>query len=435
MHRSSSVVRSTMIAVAAALLAACGGSDGGAPLQDVAVANDDNADPATLAEITALLQSVETATSALEIPGSDDDSVTRGTRPGRFPGVKQTNLVANKPEFGAQILEPELQNAWGIAIRPAGFGGHFWVSSTNVGKSLTYVGDVSGTPLFQDELKFVNTLGPVTGVVFNPGAQFVITQAHEDGPITNAAKFLFANLSGTITAWTERAHPGGGFDHPADSVVVVDGTARRSEFIGVAMTPGADRMLAADFGAQPALRVYDGKFAEVGAFASPFEKKPRGFEAFNVHTVDDSVFGMYARHVPPTELLPEGRLVEFTPDGQLIAKWRGRGYLNNPWGIALAAKDFGIYSGCLLVGNFGDGTIVAFHPRLKVALDYVRDEHGQRVVIDGLWGLQFGNGASLGEANHMYFAAGPNKEADGLFGKLQANPNAPRFFDSISLCR
>ena len=33
-----------------------------------------------------------------------------------------------------------------------------------------------------------------------------------------------------------------------------------------------------------------------------------------------------------------------------------------------------------------------------------------------------GNGASLGTANHLYFAAGPNKEEDGLFGKLAANP-------------
>jgi hypothetical protein len=40
---------------------------------------------------------------------------------------------------------------------------------------------------------------------------------------------------------------------------------------------------------------------------------------------------------------------------------------NCPWGLALAPKDFGLYSGRLLVGNFGDGKIVAFHPRRKVA--------------------------------------------------------------------
>lgn len=357
-----------------------------------------------------------------------------------FPGVKQTNLVANKPEFGAQILEPDLQNAWGIAIRPAGLGGHFWVTAERTGKSIEYVGDVGDTPLFQDDLKVVDTLGAPTGVVFNPGTQFVINQPHENGTITNAAKFLFANASGTITAWTERERNDGGFDRPGDSVTVVDGTARFSEFLGVALSPANDFMYAADFGAEAALRVYDGAFVEVGAFANPFNrgahKKPDGFEAFNVQTIGESVFAMYGRHVPPDAVLPpEGRLAEFDAEGRLIAKWRGRGYLNYPWGVALAPKAFGLYGGCLLVGNFGDGTIVAFHPRHKVALDYVRDEHWNRVVIDGLWGLQFGNGASLGEANHMYFASGPNKEADGLFGKLEPNPNTLRHLRGISLCR
>jgi uncharacterized protein (TIGR03118 family) len=128
-------------------------------------------------------------------------------------------------------------------------------------------------------------------------------------------------------------------------------------------------------------------------------------------------------------------LAEFDAQGQLVATWAGRGHLNYPWGVAMAPKDFGLYSGCLLVGNFGDGTVVAFHPRLKAAIDYVRDDHGRRVVLDGLWGLQFGNGASLGESNHMYFAAGPNDEADGLVGKLQANPATLRRIAGVSLCR
>jgi uncharacterized protein (TIGR03118 family) len=335
-----------------------------------------------------------------------------------------------------------LQNPWGIAIRPAGLGGHFWLGANKTAKSIQYVGDVGDTPLFQDDLKIVHTLGAPTGVVFNAGTQFVITQPHENGAITNAAKFLFANISGTITAWTERPREEGGFDRPGDSVTVVDGSARHSAFVGVAVSPVGDLMYAADFGAEPALRVYNGAFVEVAEFANPFQrhaqKKPGEFEAFNVQTVGESVFVTYGKHVQPdpsTAPPAAGRLAEFDADGRLIDVWRGRGYLNYPWGVALAPKDFGLYGGCLLVGNFGDGTIVAFHPRRKVALDYVRDEHGRRVVIDGLWGLQFGNGASRGEANHLYFAAGPNREADGLFGKLQANPNTLRHGGGISLCR
>jgi hypothetical protein len=36
-----------------------------------------------------------------------------------------TRLVASDASLGAAIVDPTLVNAWGIAIRPAGLGGHF----------------------------------------------------------------------------------------------------------------------------------------------------------------------------------------------------------------------------------------------------------------------------------------------------------------------
>ena len=49
---------------------------------------------------------------------------------------------------------------------------------------------------------------------------------------------------------------------------------------------------------------------------------------------------------------------------------------------------------------------------------YLRGRDWQAIQINGLWGLAFGNGASLGRANYLYFTDGPNGEADGLFGSL-----------------
>lgn len=111
-----------------------------------------------------------------------------------------------------------------------------------------------------------------------------------------------------------------------------------------------------------------------------------------------------------------------------MAIWRDRGLLNAPWGLAFAPEDFGAYGGMLLVGNFGDGTIIAFDPTTRTAVDYLRDPAGKPIVIDGLWGLQFGNGASLGAADALYFAAGPEEEKQGLFGRLVAasQPLTPR---------
>ena len=438
------------VAMATTVVSACGGSadDSARALPSAAQTDaNDETDAASLAKAQLAYAQADRGAQSRGLPSLYDATPrepAQGAGPGfhGFPGVKQSNLVASTAAYTPQIVEPQMKNAWGIAIRPAGLGGHFWVGAAGTGKSIQYVGDVAGTQLFQDDLALVDTRGPVSGVAFNPGSRFTITQPHVNGAITAGTKFFFANLSGTITAWTERKRADGGIDHPADAAVVVDGSARRSSFSGVAVSPDADRLYAADFGADAQLRRFDQSFNEQSPLANPFRPaggaQPGGFEAFNVQTLGRSTFVTYGRHVAPDPTKPppaEGRLAEFDANGQFVARWYGRGYLNYPWGVAPAPDNFGLYSGCMIVGNFGDGTLVAFHPRYRVALDYVRDARGKKVVIDGLWGLQFGNGASLGEASHMYFAAGPEKETQGLFGKLQANPDTLPILAGVSLCK
>ena len=41
-----------------------------------------------------------------------------------------------------------------------------------------------------------------------------------------------------------------------------------------------------------------------------------------------------------------------------------------------------------------------------------------RLTINGLWGLAFGNGGLACNTNTLFFAAGFNDEADGLFGSI-----------------
>ena len=43
---------------------------------------------------------------------------------------------------------------------------------------------------------------------------------------------------------------------------------------------------------------------------------------------------------------------------------------------------------------------------------------GKPILIDGLWALKFGNDGNGGSSQTLYFTAGPNGEADGLFGAL-----------------
>ena len=90
--------------------------------------------------------------------------------------------------------------------------------------------------------------------------------------------------------------------------------------------------------------------------------------------------------------------------------------------MAIAPSDFGEFSNSLLVGNFGDGTINAYNSSTGAYLGDLRDGTGEVIEIDGLLGLHFGNGTASGDRNALYFAAGPDAGAHGLFGSLRLAP-------------
>jgi uncharacterized protein (TIGR03437 family) len=70
------------------------------------------------------------------------------------------------------------------------------------------------------------------------------------------------------------------------------------------------------------------------------------------------------------------------------------------------------------VGNFGDGKINAFDANTGAALGTLQDPSGNPIVLPGLWALVFGNGASGGDKNILYFSAGPSAGQHGLFGSI-----------------
>ena len=373
-------------------------------------------------------------------------------------GYDQVNLIASRSIYNPRFVDKTLLNAWGIALRPAGFGGHFWVTSNGNGTSDQYQGDVGDEIISIDPLHLVRIPGPVgagpaplgtgagtpTGVVFNPGDDFVLTQLTSGGRVTAPARFIFVGDDGVLSAWTERDNGDGTFDRPGYASRMADLSGRGSALFGLAISGNLDRLYAADFGASPGILVFNRRFREItaffrlaGRFENPFDAEdgvpglqPGDYAPFNVQAIGDSLFIAFARTQEDPEhpgqffageedAAPgQGRLAEYDFDGELIAAWDDAGLLNAPWGIAKAPADFGEFSGALLVSNFGDGTLTAFDPLTRRAIDVVRDPDGQPVVIEGIWGITFGNGASLGESNHLYFAAGPADEEDGLFGKL-----------------
>jgi len=58
---------------------------------------------------------------------------------------------------------------------------------------------------------------------------------------------------------------------------------------------------------------------------------------------------------------------------------------------------------------------------IVVVADVIKDKKDKPLKIEKIWGLLFGNGESLGDADSLYFTAGPDDEKDGIFGKLRVS--------------
>lgn len=369
-----------------------------------------------------------------------------------------TNLVANDPVYQPlNLIDPLLSNGWGLALRPPGAGGHFWISNTNTGTTTTHVGDVHTpggfVPLHQDALRVVRIavgagerLGrptsetpQPTGQVYNYStSDFVVSG---EG-ITAASKFIFVTAEGTISGWTEATDPGTGvLRRQTVSVIKVDQSQEfddeRLRFTGCAVTDFAsgNRLYAANWTAER-VEVYDHLWQPVTLPVDRFRypDQPEGYRPWNVqylHTGplhEGRIWVTYNLVDDPWEELPNfGAVAEFDLDGNFIRRlWTSTDFdsfadmeLRDPWGLALAPANFGPMSNKLLIANFGDGTIAAYDLESGLFVDFLRDVNGNVLIVDGVWGITFGNGVALGDANALYFAAGPNGEEDGTFGTLR----------------
>ncbi len=374
-----------------------------------------------------------------------------------------TILVANRAGFDDKaIIDEHLINPWGLALRPPGAGGHFWIANAGNLSSSTFVGDVHGTPLRQDGLTIVYLDGPlisyedglanVTGVVYNAASdhpdqplEFPVSGPASDlsgqapvpiGISSGAAKFVFVTTEGTINAWRSGTRESMNSavivkdysDHGPDQIVTLP---RLPAFTGVAMSTGAgraNRLYVTDF-QNGIIRVLDNRWRDISA-SVPFDRPsglPDDYKPYNIQLLDDGrlyvTFAVLDTNADePAKDAPDpgrGRLAAYDLDGHLLQEFVHGGRLNSPWGVAIAPKNFGPFGGALLVGNLGDGTVAAFDPASGSFRDYLRDAAGKPLNIDGIWGMAFGNGVGLGDVDSLYFTAGPNQEKDGIFGRLR----------------
>ena len=307
----------------------------------------------------------------------------------------------------AAATDPHLVNAWGLVAGPTS---PWWVSDNGTGLSTLYNG--AGTPLSL-VVTIPNVPGSTdpaapTGIAFNGVATDFLVAAGKP------AHFLFATEEGTISGWNS-----------GTSAVLMVNNAGNAVYKGltVATMNGAQFLYAANFGAGT-VDVFDSSFhpatLAAGAFHDPHV--PGNFAPFNVQAIGDSVYVTFAQKEAGSidEVHGPGRgfVSVFSTDGTLQRRLRWGAWFNAPWGIAVAPADFGGASNRVLVGQFGSGKIATFDPNSGAFLGMLRGTNGRPLMIDGVWALAFGNGANAGPQNTLFFTAGPDDEAHGLFGTL-----------------
>ncbi|HET7366162.1 MAG TPA: TIGR03118 family protein [Burkholderiales bacterium] len=322
---------------------------------------------------------------------------------------QQHNLVSDGT-IPADHTDRNLVNAWGIAFNPTAF---VWVTDNKTGVSTLY--DGFGNP--QSLVVAIpgpddTTAGSPTGIVFNGfPSDFTVNNA--------ASAFIFATEEGVIAAWAPTVDRTHAIRKVARPDTVYKGLA-------LAGNGTANFLYAADFrGAK--IDVYDRNFALVsapGGFRDP--TLPKGFAPFNIHNIQGNLYVAYAKQddAKMDEVAGAGLgfVDVFDANGRLIRRVASRGRLNAPWGLALAPANFGRFSNRLLVGNFGDGAILAFDPHSGEFLGRLRTPEGKRLQIDGLWALVFGNGLQNQPTSTLFFTAGPDDENHGLYGTITPAP-------------
>jgi uncharacterized protein (TIGR03118 family) len=346
----------------------------------------------------------------LHLEPLEDRCVPAGT-------YQQVNLFSDIPGL-AQNLDPNLVNGWGISVAP----GAVWVSSNGADSSVVYAGGASGNPWVNTGLVVSIPGGAPTGQAFNPASDFVVSDGAGD---SGKAFFIFASENGFITGWNPFVPP-----PPPSTQAQVGAFVDNAVFKGIALgsNSAGNFLFATDF-RHGQVDVFDTNFNLVppqapGGFHDSFI--PAGYAPFGIQNINGKLYVTYAQQDEfkhdDVKGMGHGFIDVYDTSGNLLQRLVFRDHLNSPWGLALAPSNFGLFSNDLLVSNFGDGRISAYDPTHGTFVGYLRDPTGHILTIQGLWGIAFGNGTSAGETNQLLFSAGPNDEADGLFGFIQALP-------------
>ena len=332
------------------------------------------------------------------------------------------NLVADTAS-GTVTLDTNLVNPWGIAFGP----GAVWVANNHSETSTLY--DGTGAPQPVGGPLIVNlpagaggaTFDP-TGIVFNPTADFVVSA----GGKSAAALFIYVGEGGMLAGWSKDVDVGNAV------VMYTDSAGAVYKGLTLANNGAGNFLYVADFHNNK-VDVFNATFTKQPSSATSFTFKdpalPAGYAPFGIQALKTGAGGTvqiyvaYAKQQAPDNHdnangAGLGLIDIYDTNGTLVKTLvMPGGALNAPWGMALAPADFGTLSNVLLVGNFGDGKINGYDPNKGQFMGTLSTANGA-FAASGLWGIAFGNDAANQPHNTLFFAAGPNDEVNGSYGRI-----------------
>jgi uncharacterized protein (TIGR03118 family) len=239
--------------------------------------------------------------------------------------------------------------------------------------------------------------GSPTGIVYNGSNDFQVQGW--------ASIFLFATLDGTISGWAPQSDPNN---------AIIAATTPGAVYTGLAITSktSGNFLFAADNANN---KVYNGTFKLVKSFTD--HTLPPGFAPFGIQDFGGLVYVAFAGSSGASG----GYIDIFSENGTFLKQVAHGAPLNQPWGLAIAPRNFGPLSNTLLVSNnTNTGTINAFNGITGQFVGTIKDTNGKAIHIDQLWGIEFGGGtANDGATNELFFTAGPDNNLAGTFGAIR----------------
>jgi len=322
-----------------------------------------------------------------------------------------------------------LVNPWGLVFAP---NDAVWIANNGKDTSTLYDGNGVAQPMNQPLV--VALPAAANGTAFQPTgivAFTATTQFPNDFKVTSAGKsgqslFIYSGLNGQLAGWSPAVST-----TQAVSAYAAADTCYRG--LAIANNGTANFLYANDFvGAK--IDVFDATFKKQSPSAFPFTDPnlPQNYAPFGIQALANGPNGTTQIYVSyamsgtgankgtceDTRGAGFGMVDVFDANGKLVTELvKVGGLLNAPWGMALAPKDFGSLSGALLISNHADGRINGYDPINGNFIGTLQAGPGP-LAVDGLWGIAFGNDSLNQPHNTLFFTAGPNKAANGLYGRI-----------------